>query len=526
MRGGLCALAMSIGMTGAALAAGPLFAEGGGAANQDALKLFAAAVPGDKLVCFIITANPTNKAGGGWLKSAGLNPAVVLVTTDNAADPAISKTLAVCDGYYFDGGAPALLSEAFLKDGKDTPALATIRRRNRDGAPIGGSSAGAMILGPSTMCACGMHIGIKALAGEAVPLSPAFAFLPVPLDAHALTQNLYSRELFVMGQENWQRLLVLDESATVEIPGDGSPWKVIGPRTVMLLKAPPKDAKSLADFDISFLHQNDTIDPVSFEAITKGRKALPPPHWGWTAEALQMPPSALQIMATNLAGGNADAYFWDTFWYPDKPVRLHLKWTEASAGFENPASADKAQSLLTHLSLTIERPSRAAYKVAVTVPFDQRIAERDWHIAPLDGPHLDCNLDSPTPTTAPGVTVYSHDAVVAALADKHTLVFNVLPGPAPMTVIPGSRWLSGPGNCRAGSKDLDAHFAERLRVLTDGDRSRPLVFYCAHAACWWSYNAAVRARALGYTAVGWYRGGLLDWENYEGETGKTRQDQW
>jgi len=51
-------------------------------------------------------------------------------------------------------------------------------------------------------------------------------------------------------------------------------------------------------------------------------------------------------------------------------------------------------------------------------------------------------------------------------------------------------------------------------------------FYCAHAACWWSYNAAERARGLGYTHVGWYRGGLVDWENYEGPMVTTSDDKW
>lgn len=526
MRAWLSGVAAVVLASGAALAAGPLFAEGGGAPNPDALKLFAAAVPGAKSVCFITTANPTNRNGGGWLKPAGLTPSTVLVTKENADDPAVGKTLAACDGFYFDGGAPKLLSDAFLKSGHDTLALATIRKRNRDGAPVGGSSAGAMILGPSTMCACGMPVGIRALTGEHIDTSKAFAFVPVPLDAHALTQNLYSRELFVMGQEHWQKLLVLDESATVEIPGDGTPWKVIGNRPVALLTA-PKDAKSLAGFDISFLHQDDSIDPVKFEAVTAGRKALPPPRFGWVAEDLQAPNGALALMAINIANGAGDAVYWDAFWYPDKPVRLHLKWTEKSAAFDGLHSANKPDVLLTHLSLTLERPTREAYKVAVTIPMERRIADRDWRIAPVDGPRQDCTMDGPTPTTAPGVTVYDREMLKAALADPRTLVFNALPGPAPMPIIAGSRWISGPGNCQANSgSNIEKRLAERLKLLTGGDLSRPIVFYCAHAACWWSYNAAQRARGLGYRQIGWYRGGLLDWENYEGPMSTSSNDQW
>ena len=38
-----------------------------------------------------------------------------------------------------------------------------------------------------------------------------------------------------------------------------------------------------------------------------------------------------------------------------------------------------------------------------------------------------------------------------------------------------------------------------------------LVFLCASARCWLSYNAALRAVRLGYADVRWYRGGIEAW---------------
>lgn len=523
MRVWLSTIAALVLAAGGAEAAGPLFAEGGGITNPDALKRFAEAVHGAKSVCFITTASPDHNPGGKWLQPAGLHPDPILVTKDNADSKDIAARLSACDGFYFDGGAPALLSDAFLKNGHDTLALATIRKRNKDGLPVGGASAGAMILGPSTMCACGLHVGIRALTGEPVTVSPAFAFVPVPLDAHALRQNLYNRELFVMGQQHWQKLVALDEGAAVEIPGDGTPWRVIGDKPVALMVA-PKDPKSLSGFDISFLHQDDTIDPATLEPITTGRKALPHPNWGWVAENLQTPPSALSGMAYAIANGSADAIFWDAFWYPDNPVRLQLKWTDKTAAFEGLRTSDKGATLLTHLSLSFDRPGHDAYKVAVTIPFENRFADRDWRIAPLDGPCKSCLMDSPTPNTAPGVTLYDHTAIKAALGQA--LVVNVLPGTAPMQVLPGSIWMSGPGQGGSKGDAIDTRFAERLKALTGGDRDKVIVFYCAHAACWWSYNAAQRAKGLGYRKVGWYRGGLVDWANYDGATVATSDDRW
>ena len=48
--------------------------------------------------------------------------------------------------------------------------------------------------------------------------------------------------------------------------------------------------------------------------------------------------------------------------------------------------------------------------------------------------------------------------------------------------------------------------------LLSPDPAAPLVFYCADRECWHAVNAALRARRLGYSRVGWYRGGLLSWK--------------
>ena len=52
----------------------------------------------------------------------------------------------------------------------------------------------------------------------------------------------------------------------------------------------------------------------------------------------------------------------------------------------------------------------------------------------------------------------------------------------------------------------------QLRELTANNPNRALVFFCQGARCWESYNAALRAIHAGFTAVYWYRGGVLAWE--------------
>ena len=51
-----------------------------------------------------------------------------------------------------------------------------------------------------------------------------------------------------------------------------------------------------------------------------------------------------------------------------------------------------------------------------------------------------------------------------------------------------------------------AEFFARLK-----DKTSPIVFYCLSWECWLSYNAAMRAVALGYKNVFWYRGGYYSW---------------
>ena len=39
-----------------------------------------------------------------------------------------------------------------------------------------------------------------------------------------------------------------------------------------------------------------------------------------------------------------------------------------------------------------------------------------------------------------------------------------------------------------------------------------MIFFCLSAECWLSHNAALRATALGYANILWYRGGIEAWQ--------------
>jgi rhodanese-related sulfurtransferase len=515
-----------------ALAAGPALAqghpgtliiEGGGASSPEALHRMAALVGAGKRLCAITTANPGPSAIVGEFTPLGLDARAIKVTAANAASPDVVATLHACDGYYFDGGLPRLLSDAFLVNGKDTPALTTIRARFQAGAPIAGSSAGAIILGDPALCTCAQEMSSKVLHGTPPEISHGFGFVRLPIDAHVFTRNLYGRELRVMDDRHWPVLLAVDEGAAVEVPGDGGPWRVLGDATVAVIKAPARPGKPLTNYDISFLRGGDLIDPATLEPLTTSRKPVTTGHDG-LQELVQVGPEALPQMASFIAGGGAEIYGWDSVWDPNAPERIRLALNDDSRIFENTRSPDRALALISHLTLSVQMLGRPLLLQAV-INADERLAQ-DWGTPPHEGPRRDCVYGATTPIAAPGVTPVDKAGFVRQAAAG--LAINAMPiGEGGKTLsIPGSKWLSGAGLCGVASDAVSQRLATRLTSLTQGDLDRPLVFYCASELCWHSYNAAQRARLLGYKRVYWYRGGLHDWTREGGATETVGGDLW
>jgi PQQ-dependent catabolism-associated CXXCW motif protein len=130
---------------------------------------------------------------------------------------------------------------------------------------------------------------------------------------------------------------------------------------------------------------------------------------------------------------------------------------------------------------------------------------------------------APTPATLAGAMVDTTASAQALAAAGRALFIDVLPRPpkpeglpqgtlwrlAPRYNIPGSVWLANSGY-GALSDEMEAYFRGSLERVTDGDRTRTLVFYCL-ADCWMSWNAAKRALAYGYSDVHWYPEGSDGW---------------
>ncbi len=136
--------------------------------------------------------------------------------------------------------------------------------------------------------------------------------------------------------------------------------------------------------------------------------------------------------------------------------------------------------------------------------------ERDWGIAPSAALRR-APYTAPTPREIPGAATVGTGQLQAMLASAQPpLLIDVLSSTGHLS-LPGAIWIGGAGRGSNFFDPVQAEYGEVLERVTKGDKNRALAFFCASVQCWLSYNAALRASALGYTRVYWYRGGIASW---------------
>jgi PQQ-dependent catabolism-associated CXXCW motif protein len=136
--------------------------------------------------------------------------------------------------------------------------------------------------------------------------------------------------------------------------------------------------------------------------------------------------------------------------------------------------------------------------------------EHDWGISATRDIRQ-APYSAPTPLEAPGARTATTETLKQLLATfPSALLLDVAAGEAHVS-LKGARWLPNAGRGVHYVDLVQADTADRLRILTGGDKTLPLIFFCVNARCWLSYNASLRAAALGYSQVYWYRGGIEAW---------------
>lgn len=131
---------------------------------------------------------------------------------------------------------------------------------------------------------------------------------------------------------------------------------------------------------------------------------------------------------------------------------------------------------------------------------------------------------APVPATLAGAAVVDTERAEALWRGGEVVFVDVLPRPPkppnlpagtiwrdkPRDSIPGAIWLPNVGY-GAIAPSVDAWFRGALTAATNGDLSRPVLFFCLDD-CWMSWNAARRAlREYGYATVYWYPEGTDGW---------------
>lgn len=144
------------------------------------------------------------------------------------------------------------------------------------------------------------------------------------------------------------------------------------------------------------------------------------------------------------------------------------------------------------------------------------------------------NYRSPVPLTLKGATVLSDSDAMKFWDEKSAIFIDVYPHPPKPPNLPAgtlwretthqsienANWLPNVGYGVLSPASAD-YFQRNLEMLTQGDKTKRLIFFCLRD-CWMSWNAAKRALSYGYTNVDWYPDGTDGWQENGGDIKEVR----
>jgi len=271
---------------------GELILHGGGVLTTDVADAVISHAGANPRLCLIETFAP----GRGDLarffrRYAGVALVNMFLDDGNVAEPAVQAALESCTAYFLGGGDPKTLSTLLRPGGADSAALAVIRRRfEQDGVLIAGSSAGAMVVGPVTLCECGEYSSVHAVLEGKLFKAPGFDFLaqPVLVDAHFFARGLMGRHLFALARDRLPVGVGIDEDGAVLVSSNQKIWRVIGKRRAALIFTPPDvSTNNLSNFGLALLAPGDEFDPATGRMVVQEEGRHP-------VHASELPPDIQQ----------------------------------------------------------------------------------------------------------------------------------------------------------------------------------------------------------------------------------------
>lgn len=185
----------------------------------------------------------------GDLRKLGAEPQLLNVDREKAQTDEVAEHLAGFTGYWFLGGDQSRLAAALL----GTRALAVIERRYRDGAVVGGTSAGASVM--SNVMLTGrwrnprnaQEEEIENIARGMKEVSKGFGFfMGAIVDQHFMRRARYNRLLSAVLDHPQLIGVGIDEETALLVRPDGA-WEVLGEHYVKIFDA--RRARIIEDGD-------------------------------------------------------------------------------------------------------------------------------------------------------------------------------------------------------------------------------------------------------------------------------------
>jgi cyanophycinase len=310
-RAAVAAFLLSLVVQATASAQGRLVVAGGGVSRDNAA-LYEAVLAGRHgagPICVIPTASAgldgarssMNSSVATFERHGGAGAAVgLLMSTDNpeaAHDAGIVAQVRGCSGFYFTGGAQSRTVAVLRPDGEATPVLDALLARYRQGALVGGSSAGAAIMSdpmiaggsPATALARGVARGGAGAGGDegddgadatpaGVRVTPGIGFLPGAIvDQHFLARGRIGRLIAaVLDLDEFDVGFGVDEDTGLVV--DGRTVHAVGSSGVVIIDArhAVRDGRSARDVSLHLLGSGASYDMETGRLdVDAGMHALP-----------------------------------------------------------------------------------------------------------------------------------------------------------------------------------------------------------------------------------------------------------
>ena len=261
---------------------------GGGERSDSMMRRFVelAGGPGRARIAVVPMASSEPQATGDdlviELDSLGATSFVFLVSRAQADSAADVRRLDGATGIWFSGGDQVFVTAAL----GGSASLHAMQQRYRDGAVVGGTSAGAAIMSDSMITGNQTPPGdttgyygdeYPAITRHRVEVVPGLGFLPEAIvDQHFIRRERHNRLLSAVLERPSLIGVGIDESTALEVGPDGR-WRVLGESEVVVYDArrariPALGGKRLGatDLRVHLLPAGSTYDPKS------GRATIPP----------------------------------------------------------------------------------------------------------------------------------------------------------------------------------------------------------------------------------------------------------